>query len=308
MLFKIKKSLGISIAIFVLIFIMTRQFKSMNVENRLELEPDERDYESISIMVLTSEKSLSTRGLAVWNTWGRQFKNIVFTCNCPNVLAFRSRNQTTALPMDFKKLNDIPILYLNVTEDKERMGEKVLVVLKETYKLFFNKSKWYYMVDDDAYVFGHNLVKFLKNKNTSVAKIYGFKFKHLPLPGGHVGGGPGILITNESMKRLVEKINKNECDEFIDTYGDATIGGCANAAGIEIGYSNDVKGRPLFHFLAPNTHFYGPIPRHLYIFGVHDGKIGKECCSLETIAFHYVGENTMYEIHKNKFFLKDLLA
>ena len=87
-----------------------------------------------------------------------------------------------------------------------------------------------------------------------------------------------------------------------------TIGGCGNSAGIEIGDSSDDKGRPRFHFYDPNIHFNGPIPPYLYKLGVHDKKIGKECCSLESIAFHYVKEKDMYAIHKNKNFLKQLLS
>ena len=164
------------------------------------------------------------------------------------------------------------------------------------------------MVDDDSYVFVDNLYKYIQTLDKSLPHMYGFKYKHLPLPGGHIHGGSGIVFTEESMKRLVNKISNNECDIHIDKYGDVTVGGCAYSVGIQLIDSRDKKGRPRFHLYDPYVHFNGPIPSFLYVYGTHNTKIGKECCSLETIAFHYVKVELMYEIHKNPAFLESLLT
>ena len=274
--------------------------------------PEPKLSSTILAIVLTAEKHLLTRGIAVWETWGQGFDNIIFTCNCPNVIVVKNLIQENVeIPSHLKKfakVSHLPILHINTTESSDLMGVKVLEVLKQSYAVYKHHSKWFYMVDDDAYVFVENFKNFVKKKNSSEPYMYGFKFKHLPLPGGHIGGGPGILLTNESMRLLVDKIIKNQCKSFIDKFGDVTIGGCGYAAGISIANTSDDKGKPLFHFHDPKTHFYGPVPPYLYEFGVHDKKIGKECCSLETIAFHYVKVNEMYTIHRNKTFLKDLLS
>lgn len=109
------------------------------------------------------------------------------------------------------------------------------------------------------------------------------------------------------MKRLVEKIKLNECKKHIVRYGDLSISICAYYAGIRIGSSLDDKGRQRFHNWDPKMHYYGPLNNNLIRYDHHDKKIGKECCSLETVSFHYIKVNEMYSIHDNKTFLKDLL-
>ena len=263
-------------------------------------------------MVLTNEKYILTRGLAVWNTWGQSFSDIVFACNCPRVIAVKNlieRKEEIPKELDqYKKVANLPILNIEMTENVGNMGEKVLKVLTKSYNIYKNHSSFYYMVDDDAYVFVNNLNKYIKTLNTSHPHIYGFKFNHLPLPGGHIFGGSGILLTNESMQRLVTKIKNKDCEIHMDKYGDVTIGGCAYSAGIEIIDARDGDGKARFYAYDPKKHLTGKVSKVFHIFGSYNKMIGKECCSLDTIAFHYVKEKLMYEIHGNRTFLKDLFT
>ena len=55
-------------------------------------------------------------------------------------------------------------------------------------------------------------------------------------------------------------------------------------------------------------HYHGPLHNILLLYDHHDKKIGKECCSLETVSFHYIKPSEMYTIYANKTFLKDLLS
>ena len=113
------------------------------------------------------------------------------------------------------------------------------------------------------------------------------------------------LFTDESINRLIKKIDKNEC--VLNPYGDITIGGCAISANITIGNSHDENGKPRFNYLDPFLHFYGPIPEYLYKYGSYNNnKTGKECCSPKSISFHYVNPNRMHEIYSNRTLLKDL--
>lgn len=91
------------------------------------------------------------------------------------------------------KVANLSILNLDVIERIDAMGEKVLAVLKESHKRYRRIASWYFMVDDDAYVFVENLYKFTQKINTYEPKIYGFRFIHeiAQAPDGHVAGGPG---------------------------------------------------------------------------------------------------------------------
>ena len=267
--------------------------------------------EKLLCIVLTSEKNILTRGVAVYETWGQELNNLIFACNCPHVIAVKNLiKQNKKIPKaleKYLKVANFPILNVLKNENIEQMGEKVLNVLAKSYEIYKNHSKFYYMVDDDAFVFVDNLFKYIHTLDEARPQIYGFKYNHLPLPAGHIHGGSGILFTKESMRRLITKIEKNQCYIHMDKHGDVTISGCAHSAQIELIDSRDINGKPRFHTFDPFIHFNGPIPSFLYVFGSHNRKIGKDCCSSETVAFHYVKVKLMYEIYKNPNFLKNLL-
>ena len=272
---------------------------------------------NILCMVLTSEKTILTRGIAVWETYGKQFNNIIFACNCPRIMKVKALIENNDVISDDLKMfinaAKLPLLHLNVVENNNKMGVKVLEVLKQSYNIYKGKTNWFFMIDDDGYVFVDNLYKFIQSKDTNEPKLYGFKFMHTKklIKGGmmgHIAGGPGIVITNESMRLLYDKISSDECkNTTIYAYGDVAIALCGLLGNISIGDSRDSFGKQRFHNYSPLVHFYGPLPSILTIHGHHDKKIGRECCSLETISFHYVNSSEMYKIHANKTFLKDLL-
>lgn len=108
------------------------------------------------------------------------------------------------------------------------------------------------------------------------------------------------------MKRLVKEISENNCMK--DMYGDISIGNCANKVNVTIGNSDDSTGKPRFHPADPKTHYYGPLPGALFSSTSHNGKLGKECCSVESIGFHWVGPDIMPQIYANKTFLQDMLS
>jgi hypothetical protein len=93
----------------------------------------------------------------------------------------------------FLKVANFPVLHVNSEEKSSLMGSKVFTVLNETYDLYKNNFDWFFMIDDDGYVFVDNLLKFISSKNASDSKMYGFRFIHeMPkAPDGHIGGGSG---------------------------------------------------------------------------------------------------------------------
>ena len=146
-----------------------------------------------------------------------------------------------------------------------------------------------------------NLNKFVEFKNASEPFYYGhvwnvgfkwnlsykwflrFNFSY-SLPYSYISGGPGTLFTNESFSRLVTNFENQNCEKYMNSFGDLTIGKCANEISISIGNSNDKENMPLFYpFNQMN-----PLKRE------------KACCSLDTISIHYVNFSEMYYIHANK--------
>ena len=120
--------------------------------------------------------------------------------------------------------------------------------------MYKNLFPWYFLVDDDTFIFTENLNKFTALENPNEPLYYGFKWNYM-IAQGYIGGGAGMLFTNESMNRLVKNYENGVCTKFIDGYGDITIGRCAEIVQIKIGNSYDQMKRPRFHPHDHKTHF-----------------------------------------------------
>jgi hypothetical protein len=214
------------------------------------------------------------------------------------------RKEIPAEYLPFEAVAEMPILDLNINDNYNNMGEKAFVTMKLSYEKF-PEHKWFLMADDDTYIFTENLEKFMKEKSSNEPYLYGFKFNVI-VPNGYLAGGPGILFTHESMKRLTKEIGEDRCVK--DMYSDISIGNCANRVNVSIGNSDDSSGKPRFHPANPTIHYYGPLPGALFSSTSHNGKLGKECCSVESIGFHWVAPDIMPQIYANKTFLQDMLS
>ena len=57
----------------------------------------------------------------------------------------------------------------------------------------------------------------------------------------------GTLFTNESFHILVKNFENGNCNRYISSFGDVTIGDCAKNFKIKIGNSYDKDNKPRFH-------------------------------------------------------------
>jgi len=247
-------------------------------------------------IILTSKKSIFDRGPAVWDTWSHKCNKTMFSLNSNDL----KQNITES---NLKFLNKINILNLSMNESYDKMAEKVLLTLKMMYELNNNETRfnWYLLVDDDTFIYTDNLYKFIKLTDSKLAYTYGYNFKEVVSTGYHSGGG-GVLMPIKSLKRLHESITNNKC-AFKDGYGDVALGQCSHISRVKIGNSTDSLGRERFHPLDVRDHYDGNYPDWMYSYAKNKVKSGIECCSLESISFHYVNQQDMYKMKKSKNYL-----
>ena len=256
-----------------------------------------KEQTNLLCIILTSKKSIFERGPAVWDTWSHKCNKTMFSLNSNDL----TQNITDT---NLKFLNKINILNLPMNESYDKMAEKVLLTLKMTYELnnnFETRFNWYLLVDDDTFIYTDNLYKFIKLTDSKLAYSYGYNFKKVVQTGYHSGGG-GVLMPTESLKRLYESIRNNKC-AFKDGYGDVALGQCSHISNVKIGNSTDSLGRERFHPLDVRDHYDGNYPDWMYDYAKNKVKSGIECCSLESISFHYVNQQDMYKMKKSKNYL-----
>jgi glycoprotein-N-acetylgalactosamine 3-beta-galactosyltransferase len=185
------------------------------------------------------------------------------------------------------------------------MGEKMIALFTKIHETQEINYDWFIIADDDGYIFMDNFYKFIATKNPLEPMMYG-SLLTVVVPGGYITGGPGIVITRESMLRVSKKMAAKEC--YADKFSDVTLGLCAKKLGIGINEAKDATDKYRFHNLGPEVMYRGPFPGFIKATTNHTGVIGKNCCSLDSIGFHYVTPEKMYEIDANQFYLQKLLV
>jgi glycoprotein-N-acetylgalactosamine 3-beta-galactosyltransferase len=146
-------------------------------------------------------------------------------------------------------------------------------------------------------VFVDNAKRFMSKIDQSLPHTFGHNFKVI-VKGGFQSGGGGVLFTPESMKRIVKSILENKCNDSVQM-GDLVVGICSERSNVTIGNSLDALGRERFHPINMKKSFKGPkIWLHTYSSNIV--KYGEECCSDQSITFHYTSPNDMIEYAKLK--------
>ena len=275
---------------------ITLKNESKTIANKIFQENQIYEEKSVKILciILTSERSIINRSIPVWNFWGKKCDKTFFACNCANFTKIMQSKQRFTLFNNMRTLEnalELPILQLNITESYKSMAEKVFEVLKQVYEANAKNYKWFLLTDDDTYIFYNNLKLFISNKSFTEPYTYGYNFKVI-IPSGYHSGGAGILFTLESLKRITNSIRRGICNQT-KGHGDLALGRCAYQSNITMGKSLDELGRERFHPLSFHSHYKGNIPTWLFKYSSNDVKIGNECCSDETISFHYTSADQM---------------
>jgi hypothetical protein len=265
-----------------------------NINNTAKLIEMPKDDGKVLCIIMTSDSTLIERCPTVWDTWAKKCDKAIFACNCANVTKIlKSDNRDTILQKndDYKKILDLPMMQLEIAESYDFMAEKAMVILEKVYKQYSELFNWFLLVDDDTFVFLENLRTFIANKSSTEPYTYGYNFKEIVSTGYHSGGG-GILFTHESLKRIYNSIQAGQCN-FKVGYGDIAIGECSRISDVKIGYSLDANKRERFHTLSYGSHSKGYFPEWIYKYSANIVKKGKECCSEDSITFHYTPPNQM---------------
>jgi hypothetical protein len=183
---------GIVFSGFIFILMFSYSFKNRSNFNNNEHKMNQEDLENTICIIMTSEKTFIERSFTTWETWAWKCDRAIFACNCANFTkSFKSNRISEDIEYDrvASLLNNI--LQLDVVENYSFMSQKAILLLKTIYRLYNDQFKWFFLVDDDTYVFVENLKTFIRKLNHSEPFTYGFNFKNKELvsTGYHSGGG-----------------------------------------------------------------------------------------------------------------------
>ncbi|CAC5416715.1 C1GALT1 [Mytilus coruscus] len=228
---------------------------------------------SIMCLVLTTSNTFYfSKAKAVNDTWGRRCNKTVF-----------SQNRPSTIPN---------VVYLDLAKDgRKHLTDKVVRIFEYVHKQF-TEYDWFLKADDDTYVILENLRHFLTFFKSNKPVYLGQNYK-LYTKQGYNSGGAGYILSKEALNKLMFGIKYKNCakdgnDEDVD------IGKCLDRQGVPIYDTTDKFNRETFHGGTIEDHMVGPLSDLLKKYPSTPAKTGKDCCSTNTITFHYVSPKMMY--------------
>lgn len=186
------------------------------------------------IGVMTAQKYIDTRALTAFRTWSDSING--------KVMFFSSAGSKTSH-------NELPVIGLSGVDDSYPPQKKSFMMLKYIHDHYIDDYEWFMRADDDVFIKGDQLEKFLRSVNSSKPQFIGQaglgtkqEFGQLSLNGydNFCMGGPGIVFSRETLRLIAKKIGY--ClQNLYTTHEDVEVGRCVQQfAGIPCTWAFEV--------------------------------------------------------------------
>lgn len=176
--------------------------------------------------VMTAQKYLASRAVAAYKTWAR---------SVPGRVEFFSSAGSEVVPLPAP----LPLVALPGVDDSYPPQKKSFMMLKYIHDHHLQQYEWFMRADDDVYVRGERLERFLRSLNSSKPLYLGQtglgvaeELGRLALEPGEnfCMGGPGMIFSREVLRRMVPHIGT--ClREMFTTHEDVEVGRCVRRFG-----------------------------------------------------------------------------
>ncbi|CAF1103691.1 unnamed protein product [Adineta steineri] len=290
-----KRSVSTGLALTCLILITTFYVAFHTNESYIESKTNQLDNVTIHpellsprvlCLILTTPKYFLDRVKAVNDTWGPR---------CDRYLFVTDYTPQTMTPEQINFTQQIPIAPIqNITPGYDHLTQKTTLAFLFAYEKYFNDFDWFVKADDDTYLIVENLKAFLSQQNASEPVTFGYNFKVI-VPKGYHSGGASYVLSRESLRRFYEA-HKDPTSTCLKDGGneDIEIARCLRTKDVYPGQSLDKQNRELFHTLSYTDHFRGNFPDWLKKYAENPLQTGDNCCSDQTISFHYIDPDKIY--------------
>lgn len=171
--------------------------------------------------VMTAQKYLDTRAVAVYDTWGKEIPG--------SIAFFSSASSTLSANSSY-----LPLVRLKNVDDSYPPQKKSFMMLQYMWEHFGNKYEWFLRADDDVYIRPNKIEGFLRSINSSKPHFIGqagrgnqeeFGLLSLEYDENFCMGGPGIILSRETLKRVAPHV-KYCLQNLYSTHEDVELGRC----------------------------------------------------------------------------------
>ncbi|XP_071450437.1 chondroitin sulfate synthase 1 [Hetaerina americana] len=231
----------------------------------------------IFVGVMTAQKYLDTRALAVYETWGKEL---------PGKIAFFSSADSTTSAQ-------IPIVRLKGVDDRYPPQKKSFLMLEYMWKHYGQHFEWFLRADDDVYIRGDKLEKLLRSVDSRKARFVGqagrgdhneFGLLSLEWDENFCMGGPGVIFSRETLGRVAPHLRTCLRENLYTSHEDVEVGRCVQRyAGVPCTWSYEMQ-TILYHNYSGHEAFTGnlkqkevhraitlhPIKNHKNLYRIHN--------------------------------------
>ncbi|CAH0553195.1 unnamed protein product [Brassicogethes aeneus] len=210
---------------------ISKRLSPLDLINEENLRAQNKNLLFVGIM--TASKYLDTRAKAVYETWGKEV---------PGKIMFFSS--------EFSYSEHVPLIALPGVDDSYPPQKKSFTMLKHMYDNYIDKYEWFLRGDDDVYMRTDRLEHLLRSVDSSKPWFIGqtgrgnideFGLLSLESDENFCMGGPGIIFSRESLKRMAPYVE--EClQNLYTTHEDVELGRCVKRfAGISCTWSYEAS-------------------------------------------------------------------
>lgn len=236
---------------------VSQQFEDKNaILSQLiaEIQKNNADKNLVLIGVMTAQKYLDSRALAIYKSWAQDLKGrvIFFSSSSSRYDLNKATNFNHILKL--RSSYGLPLVSLPTVDDSYPPQKKSFLMFKFMSDHFIDKFEFFMRADDDVYVNAERLERFLRSVNSSKPQFIGQagvgnkeEFGQLSLESNQnfCMGGPGVVMSQTTLRLFSQNI-KYCLKHLYSTHEDVEIGRCVRlSVGIPCTWSYEMQN--LFH-------------------------------------------------------------
>lgn len=185
-------------------------------------------------------------------------------------------------------------------EEWGNIWQKTRANWRYVYEYYLNDFDYFVFGGDDMFILPSNLKRYLASEDVRHASkdgtypVYlGRRFKANGNPDRIFNsGGAGYVFNRAALMLLYDNFDQGTCQPKLKGFWeDVMVAQCLRKAqpSIDAFDTRDPQGRERFHPFQPGHHLtYRPTPNDWYVKYSIDLKFAEDCCSPESVSYHYV--------------------
>jgi len=234
-------------------------------------------HQRIYCVIKTFGQHLATRALTIHQTWAQRCDKHVFL-TATNLTQW----DNTSLPI--LNLYDVGDNYIELSI---KVFDALNLIIQQPQPYDFD---WLFMADDDTYVIMENLRQLLYYTSRPLA--FGHVFAPNNGSSSHLSGGAGYAINTVALQRMLPNLQTTCAEWYVPGMEDVYVSRCLQHLNITLNGAVDGHHHR-FYPLEFLSMYCMDFPKWYSDYNTLKSSKGFDCCSSQSISFHYMTREWM---------------